>query len=69
MDTAALYDVLNCASMAVLAAEGKDAPKAETAVMEATVAAAGAFPPGSEEAAALNLILGAVWDLATGVPS
>jgi hypothetical protein len=60
MDSAAFYDALNCASLAVLAAEGAQAAKAEEAYMEASVAALGAFGEGSPEAAALNLILGAV---------
>jgi hypothetical protein len=67
MDPAAFYDALNCASYAVVLAEGGNQPKAEEAYMEASMAATGAFPEGSAEAAALNVILGAVGDMARGV--
>jgi hypothetical protein len=62
----ALYDTLNCASLAVLAAEGGHAGKAEAAYMEASVAALGAFPEDSAEAAAMNVILGAVGAMVSG---
>jgi hypothetical protein len=55
----ALYDALNCASLAVLAAETGRSAVAETALMEASAAAAGAFPAGSPEAEALGVILAA----------
>ena len=66
MDPVALYDVLNCASMALLHAEGSNLPMAETAFLEATVAAPEAFRAGPL-ADALNLILGAVRDFTSGV--
>ena len=69
MNSAAFYDALNCASYSVVLAEGGNYPKAEEAYMEASVAAMGAFPEGSAEAAALNVILGAVAELARGVPA
>ena len=65
----ALYDALNCASLAVLLAEDGNSRKAEEAYMEASVAAMTAFGEGSPQAAALNVILGAVGDLARGVPA
>jgi hypothetical protein len=61
----ALYDTLNCASYAVVLAEGGNRPKAEEAYMEASFAAPEAFPPGPL-ADALNLLLGAVGDMARG---
>jgi hypothetical protein len=60
-----LYDALNCASYALVLAEGGNQPKAEQAFLEATYAAPGAFPPGPL-ADALNLILGAVGDMTRG---
>jgi len=60
----ALYDALNCASYSVVLAEGGNQPKAEEAYMEASVAALAAFPEGSREAVALNVILGAVAEAA-----
>lgn len=56
-DSAALYDALNLASLAVLAAEGGETAKAETALLEAKLAATGAFPAGSPEAAAFGVVL------------
>jgi hypothetical protein len=67
MSPMALYDALNCASLAVLQAEDGNGRKAEEAYMEASVAAMGAFPEGSPEALALNVLLGAVGDLARGL--
>ena len=69
MNSAALYDALNCASYAVVLAEGGNQPKAEEAYLEASMAAMAAFPEGSPEAAALDVILGAVRDLTRGVPA
>jgi hypothetical protein len=66
VNSEALYDALNCASYAVVLAEGGNQPKAEEAYMEASVAAMDAFEEDSPEAAALNLILGAVGALAQG---
>jgi hypothetical protein len=67
MNPVALYDALNCASFAVVLAEGGNQLKAEEAYMEASFAASDAFPEGSREAQALNVILGAVGDMARGV--
>jgi hypothetical protein len=69
MDSAAFYDALNCASYSVVLAEGGNQPKAEEAYMEASVAALAAFPDGSPEAQALNVVLGVVGDFARGVPA
>jgi hypothetical protein len=55
-----LYDALYCASTASLAAEAGETAKAETAWLEASVAAAGAFAAGSREAEALGTVLAAV---------
>jgi hypothetical protein len=60
MHPVAFYDALNCASLAVLAAEGGDCGKAETALLEASVAASEAFPVGSAGFKALGVILDAV---------
>lgn len=60
MNPVALYDALNCASYAVLHAEAGDQKHAEITLLEAQVAASGAFPIGSPEAAALGVILAAV---------
>jgi hypothetical protein len=66
MDIMALYDVLNCASMALIASEGGPPGTAGQAFMEATFRAPEAFPPGPL-ADALNLVLGAVGDAVSGV--
>ncbi len=58
----ALYDTLNCASTALIAAEGGQDSAAGQALWEAAFAAPGAFPPGPL-ADALNLVLGAVGDM------
>jgi hypothetical protein len=55
----ALYDALNLASQAVVAAEAGYLAKAETALLEASVAAMDAFDAGSPEADALGVILAA----------
>ncbi len=63
LNLAALYDALNCASLAALLSEEADprrAAKAGEALLEASLAAASAFPAGSTEAQALNVILGAI---------
>lgn len=59
MDPVALYDALNCASLAVLLGESGDRRGAEGALMEASQAAVDAFPAGSPEAEALGVILAA----------
>lgn len=64
MDSAAFYDALNLASLSVLHAEGGDRDKAAIALLEASAAAAGAFPEGSGEAKALGVVL----DAAARVP-
>jgi hypothetical protein len=66
MDPVALYDVLNCASISLIAAE-EEPGVAEQAYLEATFRAPDAFPAGPL-ADALNLILGAVGDMAKGAP-
>ena len=66
MDPVALYDALNCASMALIAAEGGDTAKAETAYLEASLAAGEAFRPGSPGSEALRVILGEVRAMAAG---
>jgi hypothetical protein len=67
----ALYDALNCASLAVILAEDDAgdparARKAQEALWEAAVAAADAFPPGSPRSDALHVVLGAVSELLPG---
>lgn len=56
MSPSALYDALNCASLAVLLAESGDPGQAEASLMEAHLA----FPAGSPESAALGIVLAAV---------
>ena len=66
-DPAALYDALNCLSMSVLLLEdgtGDRAVRGRDALMTASVAAAGAFPEGTKESAALNVLLGVVTQMA-----
>lgn len=67
-----LYDVLTNAALSVLAASGGDLREAqesflEASFLEASFLAPEVFPPGSDLAAALNLVLGAVADMARGV--
>jgi len=69
MDAMALYDTLNTLSLATLAAVDGGTREAEEAYFEASVAAIGAFPEGSTESAALNVILGVVGEAARGVPA
>lgn len=59
MNPVALFDALNCASQAVLAAEAGKTATAETALLEASIASGDAFPAGSPEAEALGVILAA----------
>lgn len=68
MNPCALYDALNCASTALIAAEAGQASVAEQAFLEATFAAPGAFGPGPL-ADALNLVLGAVGDMTRECPA
>ena len=65
----ALYDALNCASLAVLLAESGDPRQAETALLEASAAACEAFPAGSPEAEALGIVLAAAGRVPDGRPS
>lgn len=55
--SSSLYDALKHASLAVLAGEAHFSADAETALLEASLAAAGAFPAGSRQAEALGIIL------------
>jgi hypothetical protein len=64
----ALYDALSCAALAVLAREGWDYAKAETALLEASLAASGAYPPGSPESAKLGGALTLVAEFVNTVP-
>lgn len=66
MNPMALYDALNCASLAVLCAEDGGTAQAEEAFLESTAAAVDAFEPGPL-ADALNLLRGAVGDFTRGV--
>lgn len=61
-----LYDVLTNAALSVLAASGGDLREAQESFLEASFLAPEVFPPGSDLAAALNLILGAVGDMTRG---
>lgn len=63
----ALYDALNCASMAVLLAESGDTRQAEAVLLEASFAAADAFPFGSPRAEALGVILAAAAEVTAEV--
>jgi hypothetical protein len=68
MDPMALYDTLQCVTLALITAEGGKHAKAEEALLEAAIPAPDAFPPGPL-ADALFLILGAVGDFVNGVPA
>jgi hypothetical protein len=68
MNPVALYDALNCASLAVLHAESGNLAQAEAALLEASLAAADAFPFGSPEAGALLVILAAAGRVAEVTP-
>jgi hypothetical protein len=59
-DLPALHDALDGAAMAVFAAEGGDRERVSWSLLEASAAAASAFPVGSREADALEVILGAI---------
>jgi hypothetical protein len=59
-DLPALHDALDGAATAVFAAEGGDRQRVSWSLMEASAAAASAFPAGSREADALEIILGAI---------
>ena len=64
----AFYDMLNCAAGAVLAREGWDAVKAETLLLEASVAASEVYPLGSPQSATLGDLLALVAEFVTAVP-
>ena len=59
-DLPALHDALDSATSAALAAEGGDHDRVSWALLEASSAAASAFPAGSREAEALSVILSAI---------
>lgn len=59
-DLPALHDALDGAATATFAAEGGDRERVSWSLMEASAAAASAFPAGSREADALEVILGAI---------
>lgn len=63
----ALHDALDSATLAALAVESGDCGQAQNALLEASAAAASAFPPGSREAEALGVIFTAI-DRAAAVP-
>lgn len=58
-NSVAFSDVLDCMATAVIALESGRSERAEAALLEASLAAPGAFPAGSREAGALALLLGA----------
>jgi hypothetical protein len=60
LDLPALHDALDSATSAALAAEGGDHDRVSWALLEASSAAASAFPAGSREAEALGVILSAI---------
>lgn len=63
MNAVALYDTLNCLSYAVLLLEGgtpERVARGEASLLEASVAAPGAFPQGTPESDALNVLLSVV---------
>jgi hypothetical protein len=66
VDVMALFDALGACAYALYAAEGGNRVAAVEAYMEASAAAVGAFPEGSAEAGALNVILGVVGAQAAG---
>ena len=66
-DVAALHDALDSLTLAALAAEGGDRERAGWMLLEASTAAADAFPAGSCEAEALGVIFGVI-DRAAGTP-
>ena len=71
----ALHDALDGATLAALAVESGDRGQAQNALLEASAAAASAFPAGSREAEALTVIFTAIhraaaiseprWDVAS----
>jgi hypothetical protein len=65
-DPMALYDVLDCASLAIQYAEDGRTGAAREAYVKASLAAGDAFPLDSEESRALGVILAAVGGMAAG---
>jgi hypothetical protein len=59
-DLPALHDALDGATAAAFAAESGDRDRVDQALLEASAAAASAFPPGSREADALGVIFTAI---------
>lgn len=66
MDLMALYDVLNCMSTALIAAQGGQQGIAEKAYLEASFAAGDAYPLNSPKSEALGLLLADVGATVTG---
>jgi hypothetical protein len=66
VDLPALHDALSTAALAAFAAEDGDGDRVSCDLMEASVAAASAFEPGSREADALGVIFSAIGRAATG---
>jgi hypothetical protein len=64
-DLPALHDALDGATLAALAAESGDRERVDQALMEASAAAASAFPACSREADALGVIFTAIGRAAT----
>lgn len=74
-DLPALHDALDSATLAALAVGSGDRGQAQNALLEASAAAASAFPAGSREADALSVIFTAIgraaaisepgWDVAS----
>jgi len=61
LSSVALGDAFDCASSALLLGECGDPEGKRAAILKAFESADGAFEPGSEEAAALAIVLSAVW--------
>jgi hypothetical protein len=59
-DLPALHDALDGATAAAYAAETGDRVRLDQALLEASAAAASAFPPGSREADAFRVIFTAI---------
>ena len=65
----ALAEALSTAARSLHYAEAGDTARADFSLADAGIRAAEAFPAGSPQAAALNLILGAVGEAARSVPA
>lgn len=64
VDLVALHDALDSTRLAALTAEDGDLGRTDEALLEATAAAASAFPAGSAGAGALRVIFDAIRDAA-----